>query len=207
EEFLKFQAEQEHLAAQQIEVWMRYLKKDSRSGEIKLAWTLDAIAKEHGDVYIDGIQPVFDPLKARHFDSSWNWVLQDSLLMCYDITFGRLSTVDRRCIAIMNRADPELVTYMQYYIGQQLIGNCKEVASHRCTKTSRSLPLEDFANGDQIVADVLKLWNVVKSQPEITSSTWRLSWTTSTIVHSDLRAPDALQNDVPEGVLDTRNYY
>ena len=70
--------------------------------------------------------------------------------MWYDIIFGRLTTVDRditaRCIAIMNRADPELVTYMQHYIdqcdpsrgetyklakqfGQQLIDNCREVVS------------------------------------------------------------------------------
>ena len=158
EEFLKFQAEQEQFARQQIEVYMRYLKRDSREGELKydleksnsqtLQSRLDAIAKEHGDTYIDGIQPAFDVLKARHFDSSWNWVRQDALLMFYDIIFGRLTTVDReitaRCIAIMNRADPDLVTYMQYYIdkcdpargetyqlakqfGQQLIDNCKEV--------------------------------------------------------------------------------
>ena len=42
--------------------------------------------------------------------------------MFYDILFGRLKTVDReitaRCIAIMNRADPELITDMQYVIGQ-----------------------------------------------------------------------------------------
>ena len=42
--------------------------------------------------------------------------------MFYDILFGRLKTVDReitaRCIAIMNRADPELITYMQYVIDQ-----------------------------------------------------------------------------------------
>lgn len=160
EEFLKFQAEQEQFARQQIEVYMRYLKQDSRAGESKydeekanaetLQNRLDAITKEHGDTYLDGIQPVFDALKARHFDSSWNWVRQDALLMFYDIIFGRLTTVDReitaRCIAIMNRADPELVTYMQHYIdqcdpsrgetyklakqfGQQLIDNCREVVS------------------------------------------------------------------------------
>lgn len=160
EEFIKFQEEQEQFARQQIEVYMRYLKQDSRAGEIKydtekastatLQARLDSISKEHGDTYIDGIQPVFDVLKARHFDSSWNWVRQDALLMFYDIIFGRLTTVDReitaRCIQIMNRADPELVTYMQYYIdqcdpnrsetyklakqfGQQLIDNCREVVS------------------------------------------------------------------------------
>jgi fatty acid synthase subunit alpha, fungi type len=161
EEFLKFQAEQEQFVGQQIELFMRYLKKDSRAGEIAydkekatvaaLQAKLDSIAKEHGDTYVDGIQPVFDPLKARHFDSAWNWVRQDALLMFYDIIFGRLTTVDReitaRCIAIMNRADPALLEYMQFYIdrcdptkgntyklakefGQQLIDNCKEAVGH-----------------------------------------------------------------------------
>ena len=158
EEFLKFQADQEQFAAQHIELYMRYLKRDSRSGDIafdkekanstQLQAKLDSIAKEHGDTYIEGIQPVFDPLKARRFDSSWNWVRQDALLMYYDIIFGRLTTVDReitaRCIALLNRADPELLTYMQYNInqcdaskgetyklakqfGQQLIDNTREV--------------------------------------------------------------------------------
>ena len=73
-----------------------------------------------GSTYIDGIQPVFDPLKARHFDSSWNWVRQDALIVYYDIIFGRLTTVDckitARCIVLLNRADPDLLTYMQYNI-------------------------------------------------------------------------------------------
>ena len=160
EEFLKFQAEQEQLASQHIELYMRlgYLKRDSRSGDIafdkekansaELTAKLDSIAKEHGDTYIDGIQPVFDSLKARHFDSSWNWVRQDALVIFYDIIFGRLTTVDReitaRCIVLLNRADPDLLTYMQYYIdqcdaskgetyqlakqfGQQLIDNTRKV--------------------------------------------------------------------------------
>jgi fatty acid synthase subunit alpha len=157
EEFLKFQAEQERFAAQHIELYMRYLKRDPRSGEIAydkekansaaLQAKLDSVMREHGDLYIDGIQPMFDPLKARRFDSSWNWARQDALLMWYDIIFGRLTTVDReitaRCIALLNRADPQLLTYMQYYVdacdpnrgetyklakefGQQLIDNTRE---------------------------------------------------------------------------------
>jgi fatty acid synthase subunit alpha, fungi type/fatty acid synthase subunit beta, fungi type len=162
EEFLKFQAEQERFAAQQIEVYMRYLNRDSRAGErafdtakesiLSLQSKLDIINREHGDVYVEGIQPIFEPLKARHFDSSWNWVRQDALLMWYDIIHGRLTTVDReitaRCIAIMNRADPALLEYMQYYVnicdptrgetyrlakefGQQLIDNCREAVGQR----------------------------------------------------------------------------
>jgi fatty acid synthase subunit alpha, fungi type len=59
---------------------MRHLKWDSRAGalafdkekenSLTLQTRLDRITKEHGDVYLDNIQPVFEPLKARHFDSS-----------------------------------------------------------------------------------------------------------------------------------------
>lgn len=161
EEFLKFQADQNKFAAQHIELYMRYLGRDSRAGELAfdrekasnatLQARLDSITREHGDAYIDGIQPRFDPLKARHFDSSWNWARQDALLMFYDIIHGRLTTVDReitaRCIALLNRADPDLLLYMQYYVngcdpakgenyklakefGQELIDNTREVIGH-----------------------------------------------------------------------------
>ena len=158
EEFLKFQAEQYEFAHQQINLYSRYLKRDPRQGEIlfdkekttsaQLQSRLDNIGREHGDTYIDGIQPVFDALKARHFDSSWNWVRQDALLMFYDILFGRLTTVDReitaRCIAIMNRADSDLIKFMEFMVnrcdpakgetyatakklGQELLDNCRSV--------------------------------------------------------------------------------
>ena len=63
---------------------MRYLDLDPREGARTannekanvqaLQDKLDAINREHSDAFINGIQPVFAPLKARHFDSSWNWV-------------------------------------------------------------------------------------------------------------------------------------
>ncbi|KDN33898.1 hypothetical protein RSAG8_13015, partial [Rhizoctonia solani AG-8 WAC10335] len=236
EEFLKFQAEQQLFAAQHIELYMRYLKRDSRAGAraydeekvnaATLQAKLDDIAKEHGDAYIQGIQPIFEPLKACHFNSSWNWVRQDALLMWYDIIFGHLTTVDReitsRCIVIINCADPTLVRYMQYYIddchsekgetyalakqfGQQLIDNCREVLGQPPLYHDVTFPtapktevnekgdimysevvregvrklgvyVEKMASGDNIPGnvniqevhdDVLKLWNVVNSQPEI----------------------------------------
>ena len=109
---------------------------------------LNSINREHGDAYIEGIQPRFDILKAHHFNSSWNWVCQDALLMYYDIIFGRLTTVDQEiivcCIALLNRADPDMLQFMQYHInqcdalkgetyrlakefGQKLIDNTREV--------------------------------------------------------------------------------
>ena len=33
---------------------------------------LDSITREHGETYLDGIWPIFEPLKARRFDSLWN---------------------------------------------------------------------------------------------------------------------------------------
>jgi fatty acid synthase subunit alpha len=160
EEFLKFQAEQYQFASQQIELYSRYLKKDSRAGHLKydaektnslaVQARLDAISRKHGDSYVDGILPAFDALKARRFDSSWNWARQDALLMWYDIIHGKLTTVDREitalCIDILNRADPDLYQFMQYNVnacnptlgenyalakqfGQQLIENCREVVN------------------------------------------------------------------------------
>ncbi|KAG6910835.1 hypothetical protein DXG01_007150 [Tephrocybe rancida] len=191
EEFLKFQADQERFAAQHVELYMRYLGRDSRAGEIAfdqekatsaaLQAKLDNITKEHGDTYIEGIQPRFDPLKARHFDSSWNWVRQDALLMYYDIIFGRLTTVDReitaRCIALLNRADPEMLAYMQYNIdqcdpskgdtyklakefGQRLIDNTREVLGQPPVYKDVTFPTaphtEVTAKGDIVYSEVVR---------------------------------------------------
>jgi fatty acid synthase subunit beta len=109
-----------------------------KATNLALQAKLDSINREHGDTYIKGIQPRFDILKARHFDSSWNWVRQDSLLMYYDINFGRLTTVDReitaRCIALLNRADPTHKSLRCFEggrlakeFGQKLIDNTREV--------------------------------------------------------------------------------
>ncbi|KAM0249848.1 hypothetical protein ACHAQJ_008886 [Trichoderma viride] len=150
--------DQRALFKQQLELFARYLKMDlwagdkahieSQKSEKVLQAQLDLWTAEHGDFYASGIEPVFSPLKARSYDSSWNWARQDALTMYYDIIFGRLKTVDReivsQCIRIMNKSNPKLLEFMQYHIdncptergetyqlakelGQQLIENCKEV--------------------------------------------------------------------------------
>lgn len=150
--------DQRALFKQQLELFARYLKMDLRSGEKAhidsqksekvLQAQLDLWTAEHGDFYAAGIEPVFSPLKARAYDSSWNWARQDALNMYFDIIFGRLQTVDReivsQCIRIMNKSNPKLLDFMQYHIdncptergetyvlakelGQQLIENIKEV--------------------------------------------------------------------------------
>ncbi|KIH88861.1 fatty acid synthase subunit alpha, fungi type [Sporothrix brasiliensis 5110] len=150
--------DQRALFKQQLELLARYLKMDLRAGDKAfqtsqesskvLQSQLDLWNAEHGDFYAAGIEPVFSSLKARVYDSSWNWARQDALSMYYDIIFGRLQAVDReivsQCIRIMNRSNPTLLEFMQYHIdncptergetyklakelGAQLIENCREV--------------------------------------------------------------------------------
>lgn len=150
-------SDQKALFKQQLELLARYLKLDIRAGDKAfqasqesskvLQSQLDLWTTEHGDFYAAGIEPVFSSLKARVYDSSWNWARQDALSMYYDIIFGRLKAVDReivsQCIRLMNRSNPTLLDFMQYHIdncptergetyqlakelGAQLIENCKE---------------------------------------------------------------------------------
>ncbi len=122
--------DQRALFKQQLELFARYLKMDLRAGDKAFAGSqesakvlqaqIDLWNNEHGDFYASGIEPSFNPLKARVYDSSWNWARQDALSMYYDIIFGRLKAVDReivsQCIRIMNRSNPLLLDFMQYHI-------------------------------------------------------------------------------------------
>jgi fatty acid synthase subunit alpha len=163
--------DQRALFKQQLELFARYLKMDLRAGDKAFVTSqetsavfqkqLDLWSVEHGDFYATGIEPVFSTLKARVYDSAWNWARQDALSMYYDIIFGRLKAVDReivsRCIAIMNRSNPRLLEFMQYHIdhcpaergetyelakqlGQQLIENCKDVLNENPVFKDVSVP-------------------------------------------------------------------
>lgn len=163
--------DQKALFKQQLELFARYLKIDLRSGDKAfvaaqesakvLQAQLDLWNEEHGEFYASGIEPSFSPLKARVYDSSWNWARQDAMSMYYDIIFGRLKVVDReivsRCIYIMNRSNPLLLDFMQYHmdhcptergetyelakqLGEQLIENCKEVIGQAPVYKDVALP-------------------------------------------------------------------
>ncbi|KIW08511.1 fatty acid synthase subunit alpha [Verruconis gallopava] len=198
--------DQRALFKQQLELFARYLKMDLRAGDKAFVTSkqasdalqaqLDLWQAEHGDFYASGIAPSFTPLKARVYDSSWNWARQDALSMYYDIIFGRLKAVDReivsRCIAIMNRSNPRLLDYMQYHIdhcptergetyelakelGQQLIENCKDVLNEPPVFKDVAIPtgpsLEIDARGNMIYkeaprASVRKLEHYVREMAE-----------------------------------------
>ncbi|KAJ2900133.1 fatty acid synthase alpha subunit Lsd1 [Coemansia aciculifera] len=87
-EMEKMQQKQHEHIRQQIQVLARYAGIDTREGarlaeseQLKSAQMqakLDSIRAEIGDEFIDGMQPLFDARKARHFDSSWNWARQET---------------------------------------------------------------------------------------------------------------------------------
>ncbi|PIA19567.1 fatty acid synthase [Coemansia reversa NRRL 1564] len=86
-EIKRIRQEQHEHIRQQIEVLARYsgidLRKDARvseglqSASSELQSRLNGLFAELGDELAEGIQPCFDALKARRFDSYWNWVRQD----------------------------------------------------------------------------------------------------------------------------------
>ncbi|KAJ3326414.1 3-oxoacyl-[acyl-carrier-protein] synthase [Blyttiomyces sp. JEL0837] len=159
EEFNLQKLKTDALIRSQLEQFAKYLDVDLLSGaaqaavekeaKVALQEQLDLWNAEHGDIYAEGIRPAFTTLKARVFDSHWNWARQDALQLYYDILFGRITSVDRelmnQCIHLMNRAEDQesLITYMEYYInscpvekgenyarlqtlGKVLLDNCKE---------------------------------------------------------------------------------
>ncbi|KAJ1560650.1 3-oxoacyl-[acyl-carrier-protein] synthase, partial [Cladochytrium tenue] len=89
----------------QLEQFAKYLDIDlmdgakaaatEREGRAAIQAELDLWSAEHGDFYAEGIKPAFTSLKARVFDSHWNWARQDALELYYGIVFGKITSVDR----------------------------------------------------------------------------------------------------------------
>ncbi|KAI8824957.1 uncharacterized protein EV422DRAFT_605412 [Fimicolochytrium jonesii] len=132
EDFNKHKLGMDLLIKQQLETYAKYLDIDllaeargaaaSKSALSALQSEVDLWLAEHGDFYAEGIKPTFDRLKARSFDSYWNWARQDAWEIYYDMVFGRITNVDRelmnQCIHLMNRVDDpdSLISYMEYQL-------------------------------------------------------------------------------------------
>ncbi|KAJ3244145.1 3-oxoacyl-[acyl-carrier-protein] synthase [Chytriomyces hyalinus] len=158
EEFNLHKLKTDVLIRRQLEQFAKYLDVDllgggqllaaERDERAALQSQLDLWLAEHGDFYEGGIKPAFTKLKARVFDSSWNWARQDALQLYYDIIFGRITSIDRelmnQCVHLMNRSEDYegLIAFMEYYInnvpaekgenyarvqelGKILLDNCK----------------------------------------------------------------------------------
>ncbi|KAJ2347619.1 fatty acid synthase alpha subunit Lsd1, partial [Coemansia sp. RSA 2671] len=126
-EMEKMQQKQHEHIRQQIQVLARYAGMDLREGArlaeskqaivVGLQSKLDSVLAELGDEFIDGVQPMFDTRKARHFDSSWNWVRQEAYELIQQAisgcTSGSTSTPtsidDASLQRLKNRSGPGLL--------------------------------------------------------------------------------------------------
>lgn len=118
----------ERLARDQITSYLHFLGEDGmqtqrqmdtqKDAVVELSTRLDALGREHGEYYQNGVQPVFDALKARVFDSSWNWVRTDALELLADLAqrkvwFDQLECTARRTM-LVNRATPALLDMLRH---------------------------------------------------------------------------------------------
>ena len=72
----------------------------------KIYWTPSVVSMAM-PISISGIQPIFEPLKARRFGSPWTWVQQNAPVMRYDI----IATVDRDIVPF-EREGSQKVRYL-----------------------------------------------------------------------------------------------
>ncbi|POW22592.1 hypothetical protein PSHT_01075 [Puccinia striiformis] len=177
EEFKKFQQSQDAFVSQQLEVLLRYLKKDSRDGyrlhdlkhadDMRVQDELDSIQKEHGKA---------------------------------------ISKASNQ--PIMNRANPALIDYMQYYLdhtdaskgerchlakefGQMLLSNCREAIGtaplyrdvyeevngvgvsrleRYVTEMAAGSKITAEVNLDKVQESIQNLYKLIRSQPTIAKS-------------------------------------
>ncbi|KAI9848833.1 MAG: 3-oxoacyl-[acyl-carrier-protein] synthase [Sclerophora amabilis] len=125
-EFLR--KDQKALYWEKLQLYARHLDIDLHASDntiiglkenmANLQEEIDLWNDEHGATYAMGIRPMFEPLKARVYDSFWNWALQDLLVMVYGVVNGSIKItdphlVDQR-IRLMNRSTPRLVAVLEY---------------------------------------------------------------------------------------------
>ncbi|KAJ2698689.1 fatty acid synthase alpha subunit Lsd1, partial [Coemansia sp. IMI 209128] len=94
----KMQQKQHEHIRQQIQVLAHYVGMDLREGTrlaqserantSNLQAKLDHVSAELGDELIDGVRPLFDARKARHFDSSWSWARQEAYELIQQAILG-----------------------------------------------------------------------------------------------------------------------
>ncbi|KAJ2773529.1 hypothetical protein IWQ57_001253 [Coemansia nantahalensis] len=140
------QAQREH-ARQQMAVLARQagidLRADARTAESEKARAdelqagLDGLSAELGDDYVEGIKPVFDALKARRFDSYWNWARQDAYVWIQQAIAGGDAVADdeARVLQLQNCADDKLLKLLDGTVAALSAGEAPELAAALCLAT------------------------------------------------------------------------
>ncbi|KAJ2611506.1 fatty acid synthase alpha subunit Lsd1 [Coemansia sp. RSA 1365] len=117
---------QHALAMRQLETYARHLgidlRSDARREEVAVNASaaqqqqLDQLSEELGDEFIAGITGTFEPRKARHLASYWNWAREDAMAWIYDTLSGEEKEKDTtaeakelRLLQLANRADSKLL--------------------------------------------------------------------------------------------------
>lgn len=114
------------LLRKQIDLYAAYVgdraKQDEKTLEASqqakdltaLQSELDIWMSEHGgSVYAEGIKPIFNPLRARRYDSWWNWAKQSAIE--YVQKGGDNAAVEM----LKNRADKDLIVLLEYLASKQ----------------------------------------------------------------------------------------
>ncbi|EEA23599.1 hypothetical protein EYB25_006321 [Talaromyces marneffei] len=60
---------------------------------------------EFGDNFFDGIGPLFNPKKARQYDSSWNWIREETVRLLNQLALGQIDHTDQSLRLIARKWD------------------------------------------------------------------------------------------------------
>ncbi|KID95619.1 fatty acid synthase subunit alpha reductase, partial [Metarhizium majus ARSEF 297] len=114
----------------------------------ELEGQLDEWNTEHGEAYASGLKPIFTPLKARVYDSWWNWAIQDLMLLISTATSGSLRdmepTIDRLKRNLVQKAHARLVCAIRHFssttTNAQVAEILRDVLS-RCETSVNEMPV------------------------------------------------------------------
>ena len=81
---------------------------------------LDLWDAEHGEYYSNTMAPRFSPRRMRTYDSSWNWVREDILILHYELVSMKTDITEKKLAARKNRifskATRRLVDFLQHLV-------------------------------------------------------------------------------------------
>ncbi|KAI9045886.1 3-oxoacyl-synthase [Aspergillus affinis] len=105
-----FQRKQLNLLAKHLEINIENQSADAEMETQGLEKMLQQWDAELDDQFFQGIQPLFDANKARHYDSWWNWAREELINWLNVISQNRgdvnISSLDRQLRRTLNRWEP-----------------------------------------------------------------------------------------------------
>ena len=146
----EFASDQRKLQARQLEVLASHLGVDLRTSQKHLLGSptaletiqdqLDLWVSEHGGAYGAGIIPAFDPLKSRSYDSYWNWIRDDILILYRNLTM-RHPTSARELESQKRRVVNKITTRSLYFL-KTLFSRCLLESSGDGFELTRNVMLD-----------------------------------------------------------------